>query len=141
MLVLKILGCFTLIVGIFTSFILINKHCEEKFSYCFLTTPIFLATVIAMALLLLGNLWREDALKTGNDALNVIILMSIGVLIIIFLVYINFKQTNFWYGVGGTLLQSLAFGIPTYVGYPFLIFCTVLWFFAKMGEARYIRTY
>ena len=141
MLILKILGGFALIFSVFTAFKLLNKHCEEKFSYRFLTTSIFWLTATAMALLLLGNLWRKDALQTGNDALNGIVIISIGVLIILLLIYINFKKTNFWHGIGGTALQAIAFGIPTYIGYPFLIFCIVLWLLIKMGEHRYVRVY
>lgn len=141
MFIIKILVIFVIIFSVFIAFIFLNKHCEEKFSYRFITAPVFWFMVTAMALLLLGNLWREDALKTGNDALSGILVMSIGVLIVLFLIYINFKRTNFWYGIGGTALQFMAFGIPTYAGYPFLIFCIVLWIFVKMGEARYVRVY
>ena len=116
MLVLKIMGIVALIVGVIAALHFFNEHCNKKFSHRFFTTKSFWTTTSALALLIMGNWWRTNALQSGGDVLNGIVVMGIGVLIALGLIYFNYKRTNFVYGVGGTVLQLLAFSVMAYIG-------------------------
>ncbi|RDH46358.1 hypothetical protein [Zooshikella ganghwensis] len=59
--------------------------------------------------------------------------MSIGVLIAIALIFINFKNTNLIYGVGGSLIQLSLFSVLAYFGFFVLILGTVIFILLGMG--------
>jgi len=136
MLVLKILGIAILLASVVTVLHLFNEHCDEKFSYRFLTIESFFATATALALWFAGDWWRDSALQSGGDTLNGVLIMSFGVIVILGLVYFNFKHTNFVYGVGGTVLQISLFSALAFVGFFILILGLVLSFLAGLGTQR-----
>ena len=133
MLILKILEIIAFIAGVIVALHFFNEHCNKKFSHRFFTKKSFLATVGALALLITGNLWRTNALQSGGDVLNGIVVMGIGILVALGLIYFNYKRTNFVYGVGGTVLQLLAFSVMAYIGIVVLAIGLFLSFMSGMS--------
>ena len=128
MLVLEILGVCALAIAIFAALKAFHAHCQDKFGYSFLSTGAFLATACSLAFLLGGHAWRESALKSHGDALNGLVIMIIGGLIVATLVRLNFVRTNAVYGAGGTVLQLSLFATLAYVGFFILIAALALAF-------------
>lgn len=133
MLVLKILGIIALLGSILATLHFFNEHCDKKFSYRFFTETSFWATAGTLALLIIGNWWRINALELGGDALNGIMVMCIGIVIALGLIYFNFKRTNLAYGLGGSALQISAFGILAYIGLAVLMIGLVLWVLSSLS--------
>lgn len=133
MLVLKILGIIVLLGSTLAALHFFNEHCEKKFSYRFFTETSFWATSGALALLIMGNWWRVSALESGDDTLNGIVVMCIGIVVALGLIYFNFKRTNLAYGLGGSVLQLSAFSIFAYIGFAVLIIGLVLWVLSNLG--------
>jgi hypothetical protein len=136
MLVLKILGIVALIASVLAALYFFNEHCDKKFSYRFFTTPSFVASAVALVLLIAGNSWRVDALQSGGDVLNGVVVMGLGVLVALGLIYFNFRRTNFLYGTGGTVLQLLVFSVLAYIGIFVFIIAFVLGVIANIGVQR-----
>lgn len=112
----------------FTGLSYFNAHCEKKFGFKFLTKPLFVLTVAGVLLLIFGNEWRLDSIKTGGDMLNGIVLMILGGGLLAFLFYLNITKTNVLYGVSGSALQILVFGVLGYMGLFLLIIVAFLYF-------------
>lgn len=128
MLVIQILGGVALLAAVLAVLHFFDKHCERRFTHRFFTIPAFMATGISLVLLLVGNWWRVSAMQSGGDPLNGIVIISIGALVALGLIYVNFKCTNAVYGVGGSVLQLSLFGYLAYMSIPLFILGLVLWF-------------
>ncbi|MCZ4279598.1 hypothetical protein O4H49_02335 [Kiloniella laminariae] len=136
MLVLKIIIGIIILAGAFFSFLTFNNHCNRKFGYRFFTMTSFVIVGASLILISIGHEWRLDALKENGDILNGIILMIIGVLISMYLVFKNFKETNFVYGLGGSIVQLSIFGVLTYLGIVVLIITIAIFIVGNMGAQR-----
>jgi lysylphosphatidylglycerol synthetase-like protein (DUF2156 family) len=86
------------------------ETCQEKFKYNFFTKTAFIAITVAVAFALFGKylVGSSNSGSTGN--FTGLGMLSVSVLIVVAMVYINFKKTNFWYALGGSMMQLVLFG-------------------------------
>ncbi len=135
MLVLSIIGTILAVIVIVGLCLYFNMHCNEKFSYYFLSRFSLSLIAISATLLLIGYEWYKYSLAEQGDTLNGIILMIIGVCIVLALLYLNIKSTNFIYGILGSILQLGIFLPLWYAGIIFMIigivFCFLIGFLVK----------
>ncbi|MHC5225871.1 hypothetical protein [Ignatzschineria sp. LJL83] len=115
-----------------------NEHCDEKFGHEFFTMPMLVVLGIAGGLCLFGSSWYSSALEENNvgrtlftivlngDTLNGLILMTLGILIYLVVAICNFRETNWIYGIIGTILQFGMLSIFAYIGFILL----AIWFIA-----------
>ena len=136
MLVLQIIIGLIVLTAIIWSFFAFNNHCENKFDYRFFTMPSFLTAGVSLISIFLGNEWRVNSIQENGDILNGIVIIGIGVIIALYLVYLNFKNTNLIYGLGGSAVQLAVFGVLAYFGFLILILGIVVSVFASMAEQR-----
>lgn len=122
MLVLKIIGVVVVLASLLYALFAFDEHCFNKFKHKFFNKNSFVVVVVAFCLIIAGESWRAEALKTGGDELNGIVLMVIGVVTLIALLFYNLKKTNVIYGIGGTSIQLLLFAILAYFGIFVLMF-------------------
>lgn len=116
MTVLVILGLAIGAYLLYFSAVKFNEYTQKQYRYLFFQMNSFLAIAISYGLLFFGNRWYETALDKGEDTLNGIILMVIGVIIIIAMIIKNFYETDFITGLFGTLFQLSLYVLCTIIG-------------------------
>lgn len=136
MLILQIIAGLAILAATLWVFFAFNNHCETKFNYRFFTKKSFLIVGAAAITIALGNEWRLNSIQENGDVLNGILVMGIGSTVALFLAFINFKETNLIYGLGGTTVQMIVFGGLAYVGIFVLILGVVLSVMASLGTER-----
>jgi hypothetical protein len=130
MLILKIGGAIFAIVFIWVGINLFNDHCLEKFRYSFFSKLTFCTIGIAEALIYLGNDRRIFVAKSGGIIMNGWAMMGIGIVVLCILIFLNFKNANFWYGLAGTTLQLPICAIVAPLAFISLAMYSVASFFA-----------
>lgn len=105
MTVLKIIGIIVAIASIIKAISIFNSHCAGKFHFKFFSTSAFIVAALSVWICGGGYEWYKFSLANNEDTLNGIILMTLSLIILIGLIYYNFKKTNFLYGLIGTILQ------------------------------------
>jgi hypothetical protein len=106
----------------YLSIIKFNEHCEKKFNYKFFTASSFFWVLIITLLLYFGIKWAKIGVEPN---LNGIALIVIGAFVAIYLIFINFKNTNIIYGFIGTIIQFCFFGFIAQLSIPLLIFAVI----------------
>jgi hypothetical protein len=134
MTVLTIIAALLVAAGGFFGLTYFNNHCEKKFGFKFLTKPTFFLVVAGVLLVMFGNELRIDATKTGGDVLNGIVLIVIGTGVLSYMIYKNITETNIYYGVGGSAIQLVLFGVLGYVGLFVLILVAFGYFLLLMNS-------
>ncbi len=122
------------IVGIMLLFLFIdwfNKASYKHFEYEFFTWEKFLLIAFANVLIFFGDSWYATALTQDGDTLNGILLTVIGVLIYIVWLYKNVDNTNYGWGLIGSIISALAFLPGTVIG-----FIAVLMVFAWASDTK-----
>lgn len=112
-------GLFLLLTALYV----FSENCKLKFKHAFFTKGQFYVIGAGEALVIGGNYWINSAIARGGDSLNGWAMVVTGVVVLLAVVFNNFKNTNIWYGAGGTLIQLPLFAFIAYVGYPILLFC------------------
>lgn len=120
MLILKASIVVAILVGVVLGIKRFNEHCRCKFGHSFFSKKAFYWTALALCLLVTGNLWRASAEQQQGDTHNGTILMVVGIAVALWLVYVNVKQTNLIYGIGGSVLQISVFSLLAWVSIPVL---------------------
>lgn len=116
MTVLTIIG---ILLAAFIVYVLVdmfNDYTYKKYKYEFFAVESFIAIAISYALLFFGNKWYSSALISAGDTLNGIILISLSIIILLVIIYKNFKQTSFFIGLVGTIFQMAVYVVLTIVG-------------------------
>jgi len=122
MLVIKIIAILLLALIVYALVDKFNSFTYKKFNYQFFELDRFFIIAFSYALLFFGSVWYKDALRDATDPLNGIVLITIGVVILLTIVYKNFKNTNFTVGLFGSIFQLVVFAIIT----PVSIFALVI---------------
>ena len=91
----------------------------------------FIPIAISYALLYFGNSWYYSALNKGTDTLNGIVLIFVGAILLLRMIYLNFKNTNFTIGFFGTIFQLSVYSVLT----VFSIFALLI-LFAYASQTR-----
>ena len=131
MLVLKILGAITLLVALYFLAIVINAYTEKRYKYLFLN-PVTLATSLSgYVSSFVGYKWYLGALKIHGDILNGEILIAIGVGLLLWTIYQNLKNTDFFIGIFFSILQQVLYLVAGAIGLVILFLA-----FAAFAEAK-----
>ena len=120
MVVLTVVG---LIVGLMVLYIFIeylNNFSMSRYSYEFFSIAHFVQVIIGYWIIYFGNNLYTKALKAGGDLLNGQLLISIGVVVVIVVIYKNFKAVPFHVAATFTFLQ-LVLSFPFAVGAFFIL--------------------
>ena len=125
MLVIKLLVVAAVIAALVLGITMFNQHCTAKFGHAFFTKKAFYITAAALALLIVGNMWRHSATQSHGDALNGIVVMVVGVLVACWLVYVNIRRTDAVYGIGGSVVQLGLFSVSAWVWLPLMVLALI----------------
>jgi uncharacterized BrkB/YihY/UPF0761 family membrane protein len=146
MLVVYILGGLLCLAGVYfgVRFAInsINEHCDRKFGHEFLTMDFLYICTFAYLIFFCGRFWYSHALQTRGDTLNGIIVMILGILIFLFIIFLNVRSSNYVYGILGSVVQIALFGIlfPVVIGGFFsYIFLKTLFLFLMAKFVPYVR--
>ncbi|MDN7179202.1 hypothetical protein M0D69_14530 [Caballeronia sp. SEWSISQ10-4 2] len=121
MLILKLVIVTSALVGILKGFNWFNNHCYRKFGHAFFTRQAFWRAAVGFNLMMFGAYWYDAAARQHGDTLNGLVLIAVGFAIAIWLVYLNFRNTNLLYGIGGSAIQMWLFWSLAWIGIPVLI--------------------
>lgn len=123
MVMLKICAVLGVLFSLLTALYVFDEHCKLKFKHAFFSKGQAYVIGTGTALVIAGNYWSRSAVAAGGDPLNGWVVAIIGACVLLAVILNNFKNTNIWYGIGGTLIQLPLFASIVYVGYPVLLFC------------------
>jgi hypothetical protein len=127
---MKVLGfiAFVLIAyGLYRFFLKSDAYLQKTFEYKILEQESYVVGAVGDTLFYIGYLWFNSALDKNGDILNGILLMIFGFALMVLLLLINMKQTNWYIGLVVTLFQL---GVSAIIAFSFIlmIFMTVAWF-------------
>jgi hypothetical protein len=120
---LEICAFLAVLFTLLTALYVFNEHCKLKFGHAFFSKGQFYVIGAGEALVIGGNYWIDSANAQGAGSLNGWAVVVVGAIVLLAVIFNNFKSTNIRYGIGGTLLQLPLFAFIAYVGYPILLFC------------------
>lgn len=124
MLVLHLLGVAVVVGVIIYSLRWFDRRVSEKFGHRFFTKNTFVATEVACAFIVGGNMWHSHALHShSGDPLNGIVLIGVGVVILMGITVNNVLKTNLVFGIGGSCIQLPLLYALAYVS----LFLLILW--------------
>lgn len=84
--------------------------CKEKFNYHFFTKGSFISMTVAVGFGFLGKYLLETTMRNSAGNYIGLVLLVVAGLIVIVMVCRNFFETNFWYGLFGSVLQLSILG-------------------------------
>ena len=113
MTVLTIIGILLAALVLYIAIEKLNSYTDKKFNYLFFDVGTFVPVAISYLLLFFGNKWYQEAIEKSGDILNGAIVFGIGVIILLVIIYKNFKATNFIVGLFGTVFQLAIYTIGT----------------------------
>lgn len=121
MLSLKILLAVGLVAALLATFFKFNAHCEHKFRYRFFTKEAYFFAVFADILILFGISVWQSAVTHHGDKLNGVVIIALGIGVLGWLFYRNFRETNFLYGLLGSALQIVLLAFVGGAALPFVV--------------------
>lgn len=124
MLMLSLIALLLSALAMYKFILWFNSYTRTHARYEFFTKDHSLAMVFAYALIFFGYRW----LKNGNDELNGIIVMGIGIVILVWVMINNFKKAPRLYAIAGSLAQ-LIFYIPIAIGAVIIAAVVLAWAF------------
>jgi len=137
MIVLGIIGTVVVLFLIFIVFNFINEYTIRKYSYKFYSIAHFIQIIIGNWIIYFGYDMYVKALKNSGDTLNGQLLILIGVVVILFILYKNFKYVSFFNALILSILQLLL-SIPLSIG-TFLILIIAVAFFSGIKPVYVIN--
>lgn len=86
---------------------MLNKHTEKKFNYEFFSKSNLMISIFALLLFYSGSYITPKAIPFTINwmAISSLLLWMVSVSAIGYIVFLNFKNTNRWYGLIGSLIQ------------------------------------
>lgn len=99
-----------------------NSYTRIHAHYEFFTKDHSLAMVFSYALIFFGYRWVQN----GNDELNGMIVIGIGILILISVMINNFIKAPKLYAIAGSLAQLILY-IPIAIGAVIIVFVALAW--------------
>lgn len=91
------------------------ETCQEKFNYHFFTKGSFISMTVAVGCGYLGKYVHETTLSNSSGHSIGWGLLGVAGVIVVVMVCRNFKQTNFWYGLFGSILQLSILGVAGFI--------------------------
>ena len=130
MTVLTIIAILVIALAIYFIVKSMNNYTYEKFSYQFFDeSSMFMISIGYLAVFFGNELYKSALSSTNGDTLNGAIIIGIGIFLLLIQVLINFKSTNFIFGLFGTIIQFVLLVPITVVGLFALFFAMA--FFAE----------
>lgn len=111
MLVLKIIGVLIALFLVYKIIVKVNEFTIKKYRYEFFNMGNFIASAIGYGMIYFGSKWYMSALDKQGDTLNGIILFTIGIILILAVIYINVTNTSLSEGLGFSLLQAPIYSV------------------------------
>jgi len=122
MLMLTLIGYLIVAVVVYGFIQWFNNYTRIQVRYEFFTMNHSVAMVLSYALIFFGYNWIQN----GDDVLNGVIVIGIGILILIRVMMNNFAKTPRLYAIAGSLAQ-LIFYIPIAIGAVIIVFVMMTW--------------
>ena len=122
------------IIGLIVLYIFIeylNRLSMDRYNYEFFSVANFIQVIIGDWIIYFGNNLYMKAVKAGGDFLNGQLLIAIGIVVILVVVYKNFKAVPFHVAFSFTFIQ-LALSLPLAIGAFFILLIAV----AVLGETK-----
>ena len=129
--VLGIVGFVVVLIALYIFFEYMNKLTYERYTYEFFSIAHMLQVIIGYWLVYFGSDIYMSALKKGGDLLNGQLLIFIGVVVILVVIYKNFKAVPFFAAVMLSVVQ-LFICIPLSVG----VFLGLIMAMAFLAETK-----
>lgn len=120
MIVLAIVGFIIVTMGLYIFFEYLNDLIQRRYGYEFYSIGNLIQVIIAYWLMYFGDKLYMKALKVDGDPLNGGLLLAIGVVMVIIVIYKNFKAVPFFEALIFTILELLIC-IPLSVGVLFAL--------------------
>jgi len=111
MLVLKIIGVLAAVILVYILVVKVNGYTIKKYRYEFFNMGNFIASAIGYGMIYFGSRWYISALDKQGDILNGIIVCTIGIILILAVIYINITNTSLSEGLGFSLLQAPIYSV------------------------------
>jgi len=131
MLILKILASLVALYVIYLIAVAINQFTQKRYEYLFLNKTTLITSLSGYGALLFGYSWYMNALDKHGDILNGQILIGVGILLLLWTIYSNIKNTGLLIGIVFTAIQQIIYLVVGAAG----IFILLL-LFAAYGEAK-----
>ncbi len=132
MLVIKLILAFGIFFGGLIAGYAFDEHCGTKFGHRFFAQAPFIWFSVAFLSIVGGVWWYRWAEEAHYSTLNGIVLIVLGVAGLLGQIIFNVLQTSLGYGLGGTLLQFVAFGMTVAIAFPLYLLITG---FVVVGKA------
>ena len=120
MIVLGIVGFIVILIGLFIMFEYLNNFSLRNYGYEFFSIGHMLQVMIGYWIIFFGNNIYMKAVKASEDLLNGQLLIVIGVVVVLIVVYKNFKAVPFLVAFAFTILE-LIICAPLAVGAFFIL--------------------
>lgn len=87
--------------------LMLNKHTEKKFSYEFFSKSNLMIAILALLFFYAGSyiIPKTTPFIINWIAISALLLLGISVSVIGYIIFLNFKNTNRWYGLIGSVIQ------------------------------------
>jgi len=131
MLILKILAALVALYVIYLIAVAINQFTQKRYKYLFLNKTTLTTSLSGYGALFFGYSWYMNALDKHGDILNGQILIGIGVLLLLWTLDSNIKNTGLFIGIVFTAIQQVIYLI---VGAAGLFILLLL--FAAYAQAK-----
>lgn len=94
-------------VVFFIVVLMLNKHTEKKFSYDFFSKSNLMIAILALLFFYAGSyiIPKTTPFIINWIAISALLLWGISVSVIGYIIFLNFKNTNRWYGLIGSVIQ------------------------------------
>ena len=131
MLILKILAVLAVLYMLYLIAIALNQFTQKRYGYLFLNPATLTTSLSGYGALFFGYSWYMNALDKHGDILNGQILIGIGILLLLWTIYSNIKNTGLLIGIVFTAIQQIIYLV---VGTAGLFILLLL--FAAYAEAK-----
>ena len=116
MLILKILAALAVLYVLYLIAIALNKFTQKRYGYLFLNPATLTTSLSGYGALFFGYSWYMNALNKHGDILNGQILIGIGILLLLWTIYSNIKNTDLIIGVMFTFIQQILYFVVAAAG-------------------------
>ncbi|CAB3780273.1 hypothetical protein [Paraburkholderia caffeinilytica] len=125
------------LIGLVKCIQLFSRHCRRRFGHRFFTLRAFWLAALAINLIWLGFYFYASGVRNHASINDGLVLVVLSIVLIVWMVYENIRETDLVHGLGGSALQlALFFPVALYT-LPVLLIAMAIVLFAsfKAGPA------
>ena len=119
MVVLSIVGIIVALIIAYMAIQAFNRHSMKKYKYEIFNSATFILSFLGYVAIFFGYDWYTSAVAEHGDLLNGELLMSIGIIFLLLVLFINIVNTSLFYGLIMRVVVELFYLVATP---PLLIF-------------------